>query len=200
MVVPDDERSRMAEAVPGEAAVPAPDPAEELSPLALLLTGHVIQDGEIVLLLLKPSVWFVPLTATWAIALAAIIALAPRVFPSLPGHAASYVNVAVLLCAGRLTWATVQWMGRYYILTDRRVMTLTGVFATQVYQCPLRKVARVRVLRTIKERLFALGSIELIPSEEDIAVGMWQTVARPRDVREKIQRAVAKAKGSGRGA
>jgi hypothetical protein len=199
MVERHEESARMAEAIPGEAGVPAPEVAAAPgAPLALLLAGHLIQDGEIVQLLLKPSMLFVPLSSLWALGVAAMIGLAPRVF-TMPGSTSSYVNLAVLLAVGRLMWATLQWMGRYYILTDRRVMTLMGVFSTQVYQCPLRKVARVRVLRSLKDKALSLGTIELIPTEEEIAVGLWQTVDRPKWVRERVQQAVAKAKSGGRG-
>lgn len=186
--------------VAGDAAAPVAEPAVvEVSPLAALLTRHLIPDGETVVLLLKPSLFYIPLTSMMTLGVAAVIALAGTLFDAqLPGTASAYFNGAVLLGAVRLMWATLHWMGRYYILTDFRVMALSGVFQTVVQQCQLRRVARVRVLRTLKERMLGLGSVEVIPQEEELAIVMWQTVGVPSVLKERLQQAVARAKSGGR--
>lgn len=182
-------------ALPGDA--PAPDTVA-LSPLAALFTAHMIPDGEIVLLLIKPSLWFIPLTAAFPLGFAAVLALVPRLV-ALPGAPSAYLNGAILLAAVSLMWATVQWMGRYYVLTDMRVMAMSGVFQTSIQQCLLRKVARVRMLRTFRDRLLGLGSIEVIPQQEESPIVFWATVGRPKMVKDRVQQAVGRAKGTGRG-
>jgi hypothetical protein len=199
-------------ALPGDAAAPGPEgvkgvpvAAEGVSPLALLLTGHLIPDGEVVILLLKPSLWFIPLSSLMTLGVAALIALAGLLFAGTPywptalGSPATAVNFAVLLAAARVMWATLIWMGRYYVLTDMRVMALSGVFSTQVFQCPLRRVARVRVLRNFRDRMLRVGHVEIIPQDELVEVGLWQSVPRPRQVRDRLAQAIARAKSGGRG-
>ena len=34
-------------------------PVRASSSLAALLTGHILQDGEVILLILKPSLWYI---------------------------------------------------------------------------------------------------------------------------------------------
>jgi hypothetical protein len=166
------------------------------------MTGHLIPDGEVVVLLLKPSLWFIPMTSLMTLGVAGVIGVSAIVFAGKFGFSAtptSAINGAILLAGGRLMYATLQWMGRYYILTDMRIMALSGVFTTQVFQCPLRRIARVRILRTFRDRVLGVGNIEIIPMDENVPIGMWQTVSRPRALRERLAQAIARAKSTGRG-
>src|SRR5436189_5387950 len=97
-----------------------------------------------------------------------------------------YIEIGILLIVGRLTWAILQWMGRLYILTDLRIIRLSGVFSVDLFDCPLRKVASTRLTTTMRERLFGLGSIEISPSDSDCPAGQWQTISSPREVHEQI--------------
>ena len=103
----------------------------------------------------------------------------------------------MLLITGRTAWAILSWMGRMYLLTDLRVLRLSGVFTTEIFDCPLRKVARTRLVPTFRERLLRLGSIEFIPSDDQRPCSTWQTIRRPNQVHEQVQRAIARAKQGG---
>jgi hypothetical protein len=167
--------------------------------IGMLLTNHVLQDGELVLLVLKPSVWFVPLSSSWTIGLVLIGLLSALVFDEeIPGRASTWVELAIFLIAGRIMWAVLHWMGRLYILTDMRILRLSGVFNVNIFDCPLRKVARTRVVRSMRERLLRLGSIEITPGDADCEAGTWNTIARPDLVNEQIVAAINRAK-TGRG-
>lgn len=175
----------------GEAAA-SPSAA---GPIAALLTRHIIQDGEVILLVLKPSIWFIPISMLKSAAFTFILMIAAVLADDqLPGHSRTYVEVGVFVLGGRLMWSVLQWMSRLYILTDMRIATLWGIFTHEISDCPLRKVARTRILRTTRERLLALGSIEIIPLDEALPIGLWQTVARPVAVNEQIIAAISKAK------
>jgi hypothetical protein len=157
--------------------------------VGMLLASHILHDGEVVLLVLKPSVWFVVLSSLW-FAGAVLVLLCAALLLDLPGRRYAYAEVAAFLIAGRVMWAVLQWMGRLYILTDMRILRLSGVFAIDIFDCPLRKVARTRIIRSMRERLFRLGTIEIIPSDDDAPFGQWQTVARPVLVHEQIVAAI----------
>lgn len=150
------------------------------------------------LLILKPSLWFILLSSLRFIAVALIFLIAAKVFdPSLPGPNRGYAELGTSLIIGRLMWATLQWMGRLYILTDLRILSLSGIFAIEVFDCPLRKVARTRLVRGLQDRLVGVGSIEIIPQDESFPFGLWQTVARPKMVREQIVATINRAKQGG---
>lgn len=188
-----------AASTPAAAAAAAAGGKRALSPaLAVLLAGHVIRDGEVVQLVLKPSAWFVLLTSLKFLAGTAILAISGKL--ALPAHAAwYYVEAAAFLGVGRLMWAVLQWVNRIYILTDLRVLRLSGAFAVDVFDCPLRRVGGTAVTRTFRERLLGLGSIEIQPADDRRPPGVWQTVRHPREVNEMIRAAAHKAQNGGSG-
>ena len=201
----DTAARKVAVTLPIEAAAPVPvddvAPAVPLvNPLADLMNAHVLRDGEIVLMVLKPSLWFVLLNGLRFIAVVLIGMTLAKVFNRpLPGTTRAYLELGVLLIVARLSWAAMQWVGRLYVLTDRRVLTISGVYRMDVFDCPLRKVARTRVYQVFRDRLVRVGTIEILPQDETTPAGLWQTVARPIEVRERLVAAIDRAKTCGLG-
>jgi hypothetical protein len=175
-------------------AATADAPPRSRASLAALLTGHILNDGELVLFILKPSWAFIPLSSIRFLAGIAIGMIAARVFAeSLPYRTTVYTELGLLLAAARLMWAAMQWMGRYYILTDMRIVRLSGVFTVEIYDCPLRKVGRTRLVYTLKERILRTGTIEIFPFD-DYPIGSWPMVPRPVEVHEQVVAAVNRAR------
>jgi Bacterial PH domain len=163
--------------------------------LAALFTSHILHDGELVLLVLKPSLWFIPLQSLLFAAVAFVFAVGAALANGrLESQDRVYFEVALVLIAVRLMWAVLQWMGRLYVLTDQRILRLAGVFSTDIFSCPLRKVATARRTATARERFLALGSIEIVPSDQKVWPASWQTVARPKEVHAEIMAAINRAK------
>jgi hypothetical protein len=163
--------------------------------MATLLSTHLLGDGEVVLLILKPSLWFVLLSSLRFIAAVLILIIGLRIYDqAVTASARTYLEIGSFLIFGRLTWATLQWMGRLYVLTDMRILRLSGVFTIDAYECPLRRIARTRIVRTSRERVVGVGSIEIIPQDEERAIDTWQIVARPKEVHETIVAAINRAK------
>jgi uncharacterized membrane protein YdbT with pleckstrin-like domain len=188
----------MSEGAAAAAAAAAPPVrAVRLRPsLATLLAGHILRDGEVVQLIVKPSLWFVVLNGMRFHA-AVLIGL---IWGQLALHeheaaARSVAEIAVVLIAGRLTWSILQWMGRLYVLTDYRILRLAGVFNIDVFDLALRRVADTRMTRTFCERLLRLGSIEITPVGDGSAQpGIWQTIRKPNEVLAKVRATIDRAK------
>lgn len=179
----------------GEAAAAAP---ARRSSLAALLTGHVLQDGEVILLILRPSLWYIVLSSLRFAAIIAILLIAAKLRDEqLPGQNIVYIEAGLFVLAGRVMFAVLQWMSRLYILTDLRVIRLSGVFNVEIFDCPLRKIARTRLIYTLSERVFGLGSIEIIPQDENLPISVWQTIARPRAIHDKLVATINRAKQGG---
>ena len=174
------------------AAVPAPVAATSL---ATLLTRHILRDGEIVLLICRPSLWSIFFSTLPFMAVALILVMSTKLWAPRGLHIGIEVGVMLILC--RAGWAVLTWLGRLYLLTDLRVVRIAGVFSPQIYDCPLRKVARTRLVTSTRERLWGLGSIEIIPESEQYPASIWQMIRRPTEVHEAIRRAVARAKQGG---
>lgn len=189
-------RSAVAHSEGGAAAAPT-----VTGPVSALLTGQVLRDGELILLLLRPSRWFILLTSLRFLGIVAL-AMALMVIFDDKIHLAKrqYFDYGILLALGRLTWGVLQWMGRLYILTDLRIIRLSGVFSVDVFDCPLRKVARTLLELSFQERLCRIGTIAIIPQDEEVPIAHWQMVSHPRRVHEQIIATISKAKQGGTGA
>ena len=189
--------SHPAEAAAGAAgASGAIAPAARATSLGTLLGSHVLRDGELVLLILKPSLWFIAFNS---IAFALIVAATAAALALIDHrmHDNFYFESALFVITGRVMWSVLEWMGRLYILTDQRVLRITGIFSVDIFDCPLRKVVRARMVSTARERLVGVGSIEIIPADEAVPSAIWQTIAKPKEVLEKLRAAIARAKQSG---
>lgn len=184
---------------PGEGSAAATAQATTTS--VALLAGHVLREGELVLLILRPSRWFILLTSLRFLAGIVVLAGLLRFFDDGSRYQGlRYMEAAMLLGACRIMWAILQWMGRLYILTDMRIIRLAGVFNIEIFDCSLRKIARTYLDRTVKERLARVGSIVIVPQEEELPICSWHMVAHPRAVLEKIRSTIARAKqGNGHG-
>jgi Bacterial PH domain len=164
------------------------------TPLTTLLTGHILRDGEVVLLTIKPSLWFIPLQSLFFAAVVVLLAgTILLVGPNTEHRRLFYLDAVVFLIGLRLMLASLQWMGRLYVLTDQRILRFAGVFSVDIFDCPLRKVAGVRVVRTFREKLFGLGTLEIHPRDEQWRIAGWQTINHPNEVHAKVAAAIHRA-------
>ena len=85
-------------------------------------------------MLLKPSPWFIVFTSLKFAAAVVICAIAAKLSQD-KVHIGGITQTATLLIAGRVMWSTLQWMGRYYILTDLRILRVGGVFRVEIFAC-----------------------------------------------------------------
>lgn len=165
---------------------------------AMMLAGQLLQGGEVVQLMLRPSIWFIPLVCLKFLGCVAIALIASKIYDEqLPGPMRVYVEIATLIAGTRLAIGLLQWYTRLYVLTDMRVMRLSGIFRIQVIDCPLRRVAVARACFTTRERITRIGTIEIIPQEDTHHNCVWQMVARPREVLKIVRAAIARSKQSG---
>jgi hypothetical protein len=193
-------RPAIVSASEGAGAATADVATPSATSLATLLSRHILRDGEVVILLLKPSPFFIALTSLRFVAIVALLVTAVFLFDlndRFHLNTVAVIEAGIFLAAGRLMFAVLQWMARLYVLTDLRVLRISGVFNVQIFDCPLRKVARTRVLQSTRDRLLGVGSIEIIPSDEDEPEGVWQTIGKPRLVHEQLVATINKAKQGG---
>jgi hypothetical protein len=168
--------------------------------LATLLTGHLLRDGEVVLLILKPSIWLILFSVMRFTAAVLIVVIAANLWlPDRHKFGHHYIYAGAFAIAARLMWAVLVWIGRLYILTDLRILRLSGVFTVEIFDCPLRKVGNTRLTYSFRERLWRLGSIEVTPADESRPPFVWQTVRRPVEVHEQVVAAIRQAKEGGCG-
>jgi len=177
---------------------PLAEPEPLAAPSAPSAARQRLEDGETVILAIRPSMWLVMLLS-WpllvGVAVIAAVSLAAR--PWFGGQVGGRAVGMVCLVVGglRVIVACFQWLGRLYVLTDRRVMRIKGVLREDCYQCPLRKISRVDLSAGAADRLVGVGNV-LFERTDDKAVpdGQWVCLANPQEVRQMIEEARSRAK------
>ena len=163
--------------------------------MAALIMGRILRDGEVVILILKPSLWFMILESLPFAMLTALFAVGAALADGrLRYRDRVYFEVAILIVLVRLMWAGLQWMGRLYVLTDQRILRIAGVVNTDIFDCALRKVAAARRTASTRERMVGLGSIVIVPADEQLPLAVWQTIRRPKLVHAQIIAAISRAR------
>lgn len=168
-------------------AEPAPGaPADWACPRTYaLLPSSLLQDGEVVILLLKPSPWYLLLGSLKSLAGVAIVLAAVLWLDSLGYRFVGrrdLVLLAIFVVGGRLFWQFLEWLSRIYVLTDRRVIRVKGVIRVQIFEAQLSQIQHTETLFSLRERLFGLGSIGFATAGTAVTEAYWEMLARPLDV------------------
>ncbi len=167
-----------------------------------IIPQELISDGEVVILALKPSRWFILLVSLRWLAVAAFAVVAAQLLADRfigDAIAARAQQVAVLAAAVRLLIGALQWLGRVYVLTDRRVMRLRGVLRIDLFQCELSRIQQTELTLPLAERVLFCGTVMFYTAGTDLPDAMWLTVARPAQVYETIIDTLERYRNAGRG-
>lgn len=156
--------------------------------------------NETIRLSIKPGVLSVPLRALGAsIVLAAAGAGAWFALPSVgwSGYREGALIGGGVLMAARWLWEIAVWASRRYVLTDRRIMSVSGVLRRQVREVPLNRVQNCVLDRTLGERLLGLGTIGVASAGGAWIEVAWVMVARSSLRLGEIRDALRSAGGPG---
>lgn len=171
-----------------------------VKPLAAvdLVPEHLLDGGEIVIFAIKPSLWLILFSSMrWLLILACVIALSPWLSTVIPGaQRAIIVKAALALAAARLGFAVMDWVARLYVLTNRRVMRIRGIFNVNLFECSLQRIQNTAMSLTWYERIFSLGSIHFATAGTTGYEATWQTVPNPMAVHEQIRAALNRSRGT----
>ena len=176
---------------------PSAEPTSEQTqaPTSLML-ARLLQDGEIIILAIKPSNWFVLIGSLPVLASAAVVAIVAYVVSLY--HASAHGQVMWSLCAAvvlvRMVAACWQWLGRTYVLTNRRIITIRGLLRVQWVAAELTDIEEVTPAAALPERLVGTGSIFCLTGSDRSAAVAWNTISRPGEVHEIILDAIDRAK------
>ena len=149
-----------------------------------IIPQKMISDGEAVLLAIKPSLWFIVLVSgRWLIGCGLAVVAAELLVGRAPGWVVRGTEqLAILAAAVRLLVGALDWLGRVYVLTDRRVMRLKGVLRIDLFECPLARLQQTVLALPLAERAVWCGTILFYTAGTDSVDAAWQTVAHPAQV------------------
>jgi uncharacterized membrane protein YdbT with pleckstrin-like domain len=86
--------------------------------------------------------------------------------------------VLALLGLPHLWWRLTVWRARQYVVTNRRVIQISGVFTKEVIDSALDKVTDVRTEQTLLGRMFNYGDVEVLTASET-GKNLFHTIADP---------------------
>ncbi len=184
-----DLRPKKASAQVVEDATPEADHDVVAARAAAMLPAELLQPHEIIVLLLKPSPWFIVLAPLKTLVLLVVMVLGLVLLNSYVDLGVSHrdlVLLGVALVGMRLFWQFLEWLSRVYVLTDQRLIRVRGVLRVQVFECQLSQVQHTQTLFSIRERLFGLGTIAFATAGTAITEAFWTMVARPLEVHHVV--------------
>ncbi|MHC5022432.1 MAG: PH domain-containing protein [Planctomycetota bacterium] len=187
-------RALNAAEAPGAGALPLERAAE-------VLPADLIHDDEVIILLLRPSILFIPLSALGSLAFIAIVAFMLAWMGRLGWFFWSDTTAFALgagLAALRLGWQTLEWYCRVYVLTDRRIIRRMGVLRVAVFETSLSSIQHTSVFQLLRERVVGLGTIGFATAGSDTFEAFWTTIARPFAVHKTVVDAINRYGGNRR--
>lgn len=159
---------------------------------------NLLNNSEIVILALKPSLSYVLLiSGWWLIALLPLTILACLSIQI--GWFTPQARIVLAVClAGmivRLAFALLQWQSRVYVLTNLRVLRIRGLFRVEMFQCSLLQVKDVLLVVSSLERFLGLGTIAFSDQSSAQPAAHWQNIRHPQQVHQQIIEAINALKG-----
>jgi len=177
--------------LPAEAGTGNADAADPiLARAATMLPRELLQPGEIIILLLKPSPLFILLmpirfiTAVVLMALLAKLLMDKGIALGIGSH--DLVVATVALVGLRLFWELLHWLSQVYVLTDQRVIRISGVLNVHVFECPLKQIQQTDLILPLLLRIFGLGTIAFATAGTASREAYWLLLARPLEVHKKV--------------
>ncbi len=166
----------------------------EESDTAPAFVRELIRDDEIILLAIRPSPLFIVLAPATGVLFLMVIALVAAqlaaLVPWLPWTETQAYLLGFLLIAGRLGWQTLDWFNRVYLLTDRRILTRSGVLRVRIFETSLRSIQHTVIWRRVRERAFNLGTLGFATSGSDTFETFWQMLRQPVLIHRTVQDAI----------
>lgn len=169
-------------------------PAIATDEIDAVAASDLVRDDEIVILLLRPSVLFVFLVPLGSIMvmliLTLLLALLAAKLPWVGWNEQQAYALGFALITARLIWQALEWINRIYILTDRRIITRSGVLRVSVFESQLKHIQHTTVFMRLRERVFGLGTIGFATAGSDMLDSFWVMLRQPMAVHRVILDAI----------
>ena len=154
-----------------------------------LLPDQLLNDSEKVVLAIKPSGWLIAFLSYRFVIAAFFIATALMLFgqkAGLGGATAWLIILTGIASVGRCLVALCQWTARSYVLTDKRIITVEGLFTVHVFQCDLAKVQNTYLQLPMVPRLLGLGHIAITTAGTGTVEAVLSYCRQPLEVHKSI--------------
>ena len=179
---------------PAESAIPAIAPDQAIS-------ERILRDGEQIILTVKPSAWFILLSSIQPLVILGVMMVFVASVDIMGLRMSSEIRSGFLLglpmaMGLTLLLSCLRWVGRVYILTDRRLLRISGFAAARVnvYECELSRISSVDVVQGVGERVVGIGSLKFKIEDNPYSNPDWINIAQVQDIAEEVRAAVTRAR------
>ena len=130
------------------------------------------------ILLITRQHWFVLFSAILAEILITLILIAVFILASIYYPLAAIGFVLVFLPLISMLRDILIWTNHEYLVTNRRVIQISGIFNKNVVDSSLEKVNDVKMAQSFFGRLFDYGDVEILTASE-IGVNLFKRIGDP---------------------
>ena len=162
---------------------------EKLSARARIISPSLLLPAEIIIFELKPSLWYAAFISLPIVALGAAVTILAFAIHELPEGVRHWgVILGVWIMGLRAAAALAQWLGRTYVLTDRRVLKQHGVINVRVECMGLEQVETTFVAQSAFQKVLGIGTIFFRSGADGgrCETHAWEHVRRPKEVHGHI--------------
>jgi len=158
-----------------------------------LLPSDLLSEDETVIFAVKPSLWSIVFLSLRTIVIAMVLALSITFLGPII-KVRSWGSYIIPLCGaavlGRLGFAFLQWISRSYVLTDRRVIRIRGVFTIDIFQSSLLKIQNTFLVLPLIQRILGLGNIAFTTAGTGEIEAIWRHIRDPLAIHQQLIRAI----------
>ena len=114
-------------------------------------------------------------------------------------YLAAFGFLLALIPLGIMTWDIFTWNNHQYVVTNRRVIQISGIFNKAVIDSSLEKVTDIKMTQSFFGRLFDYGDVEILTASE-IGVNLFKRIGNPIKFKTAMLNAKEKLGYEGTGA
>jgi uncharacterized membrane protein YdbT with pleckstrin-like domain len=152
---------------------------------------RLLNDGEEVVLDLRPHWWFFAKHIVTGIALLVVIVLIMSAHPT--GFLWTFLEgtwgVVALVWAGWLVLKYLNWNFTHFVVTSNRVISRTGVLAKRGEEIPLERITNINFRQGIWERVIGAGDLDIESAGRD-GSSHFEDIWHPDAVQQEIYREI----------
>ena len=89
--------------------------------------------------------------------------------------------------------ALLRWVPTWYVLTNRRIISIHGVRSPRISSAPLLAIRNTYLNRSVAEHLTKLGSITFVTDMPNEDPHVWQSIPEPEAIHDRIRREIERA-------
>jgi uncharacterized membrane protein YdbT with pleckstrin-like domain len=150
---------------------------------------HLLYDEETVALDLRPHWWYFSRLILTGVPLAILVVLTAGLSSSVRSILKYPVAVLVLVWAVWLALRYLRWICTYFVVTDQRVLSRSGVLARRGVEIPLDRITNIDFHQGLWERMIGTGDLDLESAGHESDTH-FTNVRRPDDVQNEIYREI----------